>query len=91
MRLAKQASILDAPAAPKSFVTADPPKFESSQERAASYRQDRLHSPDTSLAKLYAVHKSEPDAHVIVSNELRDQLKRTLAEDQAEVRGKLAP
>src|SRR5439155_9771634 len=30
-------------------------------------------------AKLYAVHKSEPDAHVIVSNELRDQLKRTLA------------
>jgi len=42
-------------------------------------------------AKLYAVHKSEPDAHVIVSNELRDQLKRTLAEDQAEVRGKLAP
>ena len=42
-------------------------------------------------AKLYAVHKSEPDAHVIVSNELRDQLKRTLAEDKTEVRGKLAP
>jgi glutathione-regulated potassium-efflux system ancillary protein KefC len=42
-------------------------------------------------AKLYAVHKSEPDAHVIVSNELRDQLKRTLAEDESEVRGKLAP
>jgi len=42
-------------------------------------------------AKLYAVHKSEPDAHITVSNELRDQLKRTLAEDDAEVRGKLAP
>jgi glutathione-regulated potassium-efflux system ancillary protein KefC len=42
-------------------------------------------------AKLYAVHKSEPDAHITVSNELRDQLKRTLAEDEAEVRGKLAP
>jgi glutathione-regulated potassium-efflux system ancillary protein KefC len=42
-------------------------------------------------AKLYAVHKSEPDAHITVSNELRDQLKRTLAEDEAEVKGKLAP
>jgi voltage-gated potassium channel Kch len=42
-------------------------------------------------AKLYAVHKNEPDAHVTVSNELRDQLKRTLAEDQTEVRSKLAP
>jgi glutathione-regulated potassium-efflux system ancillary protein KefC len=42
-------------------------------------------------AKLYAVHKSEPDTHITVSNELRDQLKRTLAEDDAEVRGKLAP
>jgi glutathione-regulated potassium-efflux system ancillary protein KefC len=42
-------------------------------------------------AKLYAVHKSQPDAHITVSNELRDQLKRTLAEDEAEVRGKLAP
>jgi hypothetical protein len=37
------------------------------------------------------VHKNEPDAHVTVSNELRDQLKRTLAEDQTEVRSKLAP
>jgi hypothetical protein len=42
-------------------------------------------------AKLYAVHKSAPDAHITVSNELRDQLKRTLAEDDAEVRGKLVP
>ena len=33
------------------------------------------------ITKLYAVHKSEPDAHVSVSNELRDQLAQTLQED----------
>jgi glutathione-regulated potassium-efflux system ancillary protein KefC len=33
-------------------------------------------------AKLYEVHKSAPDAHVTVSNELRDQLSRTLAADE---------
>jgi glutathione-regulated potassium-efflux system ancillary protein KefC len=38
-------------------------------------------------AKLYAVHKGTPDAHVTVSNELRDQLSRTLAAD--EVRSKV--
>ena len=37
-------------------------------------------------AKLYAVHKDTPDTHVTVSNELRDQLKRSLAEDEAAVR-----
>jgi glutathione-regulated potassium-efflux system ancillary protein KefC len=42
-------------------------------------------------AKLYAVHKESAAAHVIVSNELRDQLKRTLAEDESEVRSRLAP
>jgi len=42
-------------------------------------------------AKLYAVHKSQPGAHVTVSNELRDQFKRTLAEDQEQVRSRLAP
>jgi glutathione-regulated potassium-efflux system ancillary protein KefC len=42
-------------------------------------------------AKLYAVHASEPDAHVMVSNELRDQLRRTLAEDDEQVRSRLAP
>ena len=42
-------------------------------------------------AKLYAVHKSEPDTHISVSNELRDQLKRTLAEDDSEVRSRLVP
>ncbi len=38
-------------------------------------------------AKLYGVHKDAPDAHVTVSNELRDQLSRTLAADEA--RGKV--
>jgi glutathione-regulated potassium-efflux system ancillary protein KefC len=38
-------------------------------------------------AKLYAVHKSAPAAHVTVSNELRDQLSRTLTEDEARTRG----
>ena len=33
-------------------------------------------------AKLYAVHRGAPDAHVSVSNELRDQLARTLREDE---------
>ena len=33
------------------------------------------------ITKLYSVHKNEPDAHVSVSNELRDQLARTLQED----------
>jgi glutathione-regulated potassium-efflux system ancillary protein KefC len=43
-------------------------------------------------AKLYQVHKGAPDAHVTVSNELRDQLKRTLEEDQTGVRSsRLAP
>ena len=42
-------------------------------------------------AKLYAVHKSEPDTHISVSNQLRDQLKRTLAEDDSQVRSRLAP
>ena len=35
------------------------------------------------LSKLYAVHKGDPDAHVSVSNELRDQFARTLREDEA--------
>jgi glutathione-regulated potassium-efflux system ancillary protein KefC len=34
-------------------------------------------------AKLYGVHKSEPDSHISISNELRDQLARTLREDEA--------
>ncbi|MBI1943482.1 MAG: cation:proton antiporter [Betaproteobacteria bacterium] len=39
------------------------------------------------LAKLYAVHKSEPDIHVSLSNELRDQFARTLREDEAAMAG----
>ena len=38
-------------------------------------------------AKLYGVHKGAPDAHVTLSNELRDQLNRTLAEDEARIKG----
>jgi glutathione-regulated potassium-efflux system ancillary protein KefC len=34
------------------------------------------------VATLYEVHRNRPDKHVTVSNELRDQLARTLSEDQ---------
>jgi glutathione-regulated potassium-efflux system ancillary protein KefC len=37
------------------------------------------------VAKLYAVHRESPDAHVTVSNELRDQLARTLSEDERRI------
>ncbi len=37
------------------------------------------------VAKLYDVHRTRPDAHVTVSNELRDQLARTLGEDQRRI------
>jgi len=37
------------------------------------------------VAKLYEVHRDRPDAHVTVSNELRDQLARTLSEDQRRI------
>ena len=37
------------------------------------------------VAKLYAVHRDSPDAHVTVSNELRDQLARTLSEDERRI------
>jgi glutathione-regulated potassium-efflux system ancillary protein KefC len=42
-------------------------------------------------AKLYAVHRDSPDAHVSVSNELREQLARTLAEDEAGIRAGTKP
>ena len=35
------------------------------------------------LSKLYEVHQLDPDAHVSVSNELRDQFARTLSADEA--------
>jgi glutathione-regulated potassium-efflux system ancillary protein KefC len=65
-------------------VTQDPERA----QRAAKAFEEHDHVVQ---AKLYAVHKGQPDAHVTVSNELRDQLKRTLAEDQEEVRSRLAP
>jgi glutathione-regulated potassium-efflux system ancillary protein KefC len=37
------------------------------------------------VAKLYEVHAQDPDAHVTVSNELRDQLARTLGEDERRI------
>jgi glutathione-regulated potassium-efflux system ancillary protein KefC len=37
------------------------------------------------VAKLYAVHRDQPDAHLTVSNELRDQLARTLDEDERRI------
>ncbi len=38
------------------------------------------------LEKLYEVHRSEPDTHILVSNRLRDELARTLAEDERDRR-----
>jgi glutathione-regulated potassium-efflux system ancillary protein KefC len=38
-------------------------------------------------AKLYQVHRDAPDAHITVSNELRDQLARALQEDDARAKG----
>jgi len=35
------------------------------------------------LSKLYAVHTSDIDANVSISNELREQFARTLREDEA--------
>jgi glutathione-regulated potassium-efflux system ancillary protein KefC len=37
------------------------------------------------VAKLYEVHRDRPDAYVTVSNELRDQLARTLSEDERRI------
>jgi glutathione-regulated potassium-efflux system ancillary protein KefC len=45
-------------------------------------RAFRRHDIDV-MAKLYEVHRNAPDSHVTVSNELRDQLARTLREDEA--------
>jgi glutathione-regulated potassium-efflux system ancillary protein KefC len=65
-------------------VTQDPERA----QRAARAFEEHDHVVQ---AKLYAVHKSQPAAQVMVSNQLRDQFKRTLAEDQEEVRSRLAP
>jgi glutathione-regulated potassium-efflux system ancillary protein KefC len=53
-----------------------------SAERARRAVQSFAEHDNVVLAKLYAVHKSEPDTHVSVSNELRDQFAQTLREDE---------
>jgi len=57
-------------------------------DRAARAVQSFAEHDDEVLAKLYAVHKSDPDAHLSVSNELRDQFARTLSEDEAAIAAK---
>jgi len=52
-------------------------------ERAQRAAQAFAEHDELVQAKLYAVHRDAPDAHITVSNELRDQLARTLAEDEA--------
>ncbi|MGE5638894.1 MAG: monovalent cation:proton antiporter-2 (CPA2) family protein [Clostridia bacterium] len=52
-------------------------------ERAARAAQAFFEHDEHVVAKLYAVHRDSPDAHVTVSNELRDELQRTLQEDRA--------
>jgi glutathione-regulated potassium-efflux system ancillary protein KefC len=37
------------------------------------------------VKRLYEVHRTQPDAHVTVSNELRDQLAKTLRADEARI------
>ncbi|MGH8518469.1 MAG: monovalent cation:proton antiporter-2 (CPA2) family protein, partial [Panacagrimonas sp.] len=56
-------------------VGADPEKARRTAETFAEHDVDVV-------AKLYAVHRESPDARIIVSNELRDQLARTLSEDE---------
>jgi len=54
-------------------------------ERAARAVRRFAEHDEVVLAKLYAVHKGDPDAHLSVSNELRDQFDRTLREDEAAI------
>ncbi len=37
------------------------------------------------MKRLYEVHRNQPDAHVMVSNELRDQLESMLRADEARI------
>lgn len=61
------------------------------EERAKRAARAFAEHDNVVQAKLYAVHRGAPDAHVIVSNELRDQLARTLAEDEARVNANAKP
>jgi len=56
--------------------TGDSSRAARAAEAFASHDQDVV-------AKLYEVHRSAPDAHIDASNELREQLERTLREDRA--------
>ena len=53
------------------------------QELAARVAQRFVEHDREVVAKLYDVHRSAPDKHVAVSNQLRDQLARTLQADRA--------
>ena len=57
---------------------ADPEKARRTAETFAEHDVDVV-------AKLYAVHRESPAARSIVSNELRDQLARTLSEDERRI------
>jgi len=52
-------------------------------ERAKRAVQKFAEHDKVVISKLYAAHKSEPDSHISISNELRDQLAKTLKEDEA--------
>jgi glutathione-regulated potassium-efflux system ancillary protein KefC len=56
-------------------------------ERARRATQAFAEHDQEVQAKLYQVHRDAPDAHITVSNELRDQLARTLQEDEARAKG----
>ena len=52
-------------------------------ERAARAAQAFAEHDREVVAKMYEVHRNAPDAHITVSNELRDELARTLRADEA--------
>ena len=52
-------------------------------ERARRAAQAFAEHDEEVVAKLYEVHRTEPDAHISVSNELRDQFARALKADEA--------
>jgi len=52
-------------------------------ERAARAAQAFTEHDRDVVSKLYEVHRGAPDAHITVSNELRDELARTLRADEA--------
>ncbi len=53
----------------------------SAQQARRAVRSFAEHDREV-VARLYEVHRNDPDAHVLASNELRDQFARTLREDE---------